>query len=87
MYTCQVGNIGPNETVVVTLSTFAEIVLEDNESKSVIRFSLPVGLFSRYQMGKHVASTSPTTDIGAGIEVPVQVQVDIGMSTEISSIV
>lgn len=93
VYSLSLGNVPPGETVVVMISYVTEVLLDDNRvDGSVLRFSIPLGLFQRYSP-RHAPSTSrfgshrsDSTALGSAAEIPMDIQVAIQMPCDITSV-
>lgn len=80
VYRLSLGNVLPGEEVMVIVSFVAEVNLEDNrEDGSVLRFSIPLGLFQRYSP-THRSSQRPDAhsyDVNAVVPVVINVRLDM----------
>ena len=93
VYSLSLGNVRAGETVVVSISYVTEVLLDDNrDDGSVLRFSIPLGLFQRYS--PHHASSrsgfdserSKAPSLGTPAEIAMDILVDIQMPCDIASV-
>ena len=99
IYCLSVGNISAGESVSIILSFVTELILVDNQDEvSILRFSLPLGLFDRYSpvapesiAGPSCSETSPHDAptfkiLGGAKEVPTDICVNLKMPCDIASV-
>ena len=85
-----IGNIRPNEEVVVHLSYVAEVILDENcQDGSTLRFSIPLGICHRYTPALSSSMEfqgAGTNFMGSKHNVPIDVAVDISMPCAITTL-
>jgi len=80
VYKISIGNVPPNEKIVITIKYVVELILESAHS---LRLGIPLGLFERYtptSLNRRVDSSTQVSDI------PVSVKINLHMSQPVASV-